>query len=489
VEDHLSDRTFSRLAKAFPNSSQDSLKMVKKRVRALAGFRLVRYSCCINSCICFVGPYEDLTECPNCKELRFKANGKPRKYFDYIPVIPRLQAMSASSVHAKKMRYRANHVHTPGDIKDVFDGAYYQSLLDTIVPGEDNPFFYFSDERDIALGLSTDGFTPFKKRDQSCWPIILFNYNLPPEVRFQKKYCIHVATVPKKPWDWDSFCWPLVQELIQLELGVKSFDAISQALFLLHAYLILAFGDIPAMALIMRMKGQNGISPCRICNIKGVHFNTRTNYVPLRRDGVSGATPPRYSPSNLPIRTHEELMDQARDIEMAPNNAARERLAKEHGIKGIPLLGSVSSISFPSSFPFDFMHLIWENLIPNLINFWTGSFKDLDHEDEGYLIEPHIWNEIGAATAACKATIPLAFGAAVPNIATKQFQMTAEMYSNWTLYIAPIVLRGRFKSSQYYRHFIRLVELLKLCLAFEISEAMLNQIDEGFQLWVVDYEK
>ncbi len=28
------------------------------------------------------------------------------------------------------------------------------------------------------------------------------------------------------------------------------------------------------------------------------------------------------------------------------------------------------------------------------------------------------------------------------------------------------------------------VELLKLCLAFEISEVMLNQIDEGFQLWV-----
>ena len=75
---------------------------------------------------------------------------------------------------------------------------------------------------------------------------------------------------PKKPWDWDSFCWPLVQEFIQLELGVKTFDTISQALFLLHAYLILAFGDIPAIALIMCMKGQNGISPCRICDIKGV---------------------------------------------------------------------------------------------------------------------------------------------------------------------------------------------------------------------------
>jgi len=182
------------------------------------------------------------------------------------------------------MRYRANHVHEPGTIKDIFDGSHFQSLLNTIVPaGEANPFFYFSDERDIALGLSTDGFAPFKKCNKTCWPIILFNYNLPPEICFQKKYCIHVATVlgPKKPWDWDSFCWPLVQELIQLELGVKAFDAISQALFLLHAYLILAFGDIPAMALIMRMKGKNGIRPCQIRNIKGVHFNSHTNYVPL----------------------------------------------------------------------------------------------------------------------------------------------------------------------------------------------------------------
>jgi hypothetical protein len=59
-----------------------------------------------------------------------------------------------------------------------------QSLLSTIVPGdEDNPFFHFSDERDIARGLSTDGFSPFKKRKKTCWPIILFNYNLPPEIQ------------------------------------------------------------------------------------------------------------------------------------------------------------------------------------------------------------------------------------------------------------------------------------------------------------------
>ena len=143
-------------------------------------------------------------------------------------------------------------------------------------------------------------------------------------------------------------------------------------------------------------------------------------------------------------------MQQAHNVEMASNNATHEWLAKEHGIKGIPVLSSLSSISFPSSFPFDFMHLIWENLIPNLIEFWTGEFKDLDHQDKGYFIEAHIWNEVGAATAACRATIPAAFGAPVPNIATKRSQMSTKMYANWTLYIALIVLHRRFKSPQYY---------------------------------------
>jgi hypothetical protein len=466
--------------------------MTKKRVRSLAGFKPVRYGRCINSCVCFIGPYENLTECPNCKEARYRANGKPRKYFDYLPVIPRLQAMSANATHAKKMRYRAEYVHEPGVIKDVFDGSHYQTLLKTVVPaGESNPFFYFSDERDIALGLSTDGFGPFKKRKQTCWPIILFNYNIPPEFRFRKKYCIHVATVPgpKKPWDWDSFCWPLVQELIQLEMGVKAFDAVSLSLFLLHAYLILAFGDIPAMALIMCMKGQNGISPCRICDIKAISFNSKTHYVPLRRDKVPGAQPRRYDPSNLPIRTHDKLLKQASKVEMASTSAKREERAKKYGIKGVPVLSCISSISFPSSFPFDFMHLIWENLIPNLIEFWTATFKDLDHADKDYVIEKHVWEEVGAATAACGATIPSAFGAPVPDIATKRHLMNAEMYSNWMLFIAPIVLRGRFKKPQYYKHFMQLVELLKLCLAFEISEVILNQIDEGFRLWVEKYER
>ena len=102
---------------------------------------------------------------------------------------------------------------------------------------------------------------------------------------------------------------------------------------------------------------------------------------------------------------------------------------------------------------------------------------------------PHIWNVVGVTTAACGVTIPAAFGASVPNIATKQSQMTTKMYANWTLYITPIVLCGRFQKTKYYTHFMQLVKVIKLCLAFEIDEAALNQIDEGFKSWVQWYEQ
>ena len=36
--------------------------MIRKCVQSLAGFQPVYYSWCINSCICFVGPYKDLIE-------------------------------------------------------------------------------------------------------------------------------------------------------------------------------------------------------------------------------------------------------------------------------------------------------------------------------------------------------------------------------------------------------------------------------------------
>jgi len=144
--------------------------------------------------------------------------------------------MVSNSSYAQKMQYRSKHQHDPTKITDIFDGAHYRSLLETPVTinDEELPMWFFSDPRDIALGFSTDGFGPFKKRNKTAWPLIIFNYNLPPKERFRKENIISLGTIPgpKKPADLDSFLWPLVQELLQLEIGVSAFDAIAQVSFL-----------------------------------------------------------------------------------------------------------------------------------------------------------------------------------------------------------------------------------------------------------------
>jgi len=57
------------------------------------------------------------------------------------------------------------HKHTLGMMKDVFDGKNYCRLRKQKVElaGKVYDHKYFVDNCDIALGLSTDGFAPFKK--------------------------------------------------------------------------------------------------------------------------------------------------------------------------------------------------------------------------------------------------------------------------------------------------------------------------------------
>lgn len=339
--------------------------------------------------------------------------------------------------YAAAMQYQAEHQHDPSKMTNIFDGEHYRSLLTkpVTVADETLPFCHFLDERDIALGLSTDGFCPFKRqRSQTAWPLVLFNYNLPPDERFRKRHLISVGIIPgpKKPTDLDSFLWPLVQELLQLAIGVTAFNACTKCMFLLHVYLIVVFGDIPAVAMVMRMKGQNGYSPCRMCGITGIRppgASCTTHYVPLNRQKFPDATPAQFDPRDLPLRTHTQFLEQAKAVQYATTKTASEDLAKQYGIKGIPLLTCLSSLSFPASFPYDFMHLIWANLIRNLIRLWTAENKQLNHVDQDYVFAHKVWEKIGKESTDAKQHIPSAFGAKMPNIADEKSHMTCETYS------------------------------------------------------------
>jgi hypothetical protein len=506
VDEHISDKAFAKIPHAFPKEPVPSVKVCKARLRALSGFKPIRYDCCINSCCCFAGPYKDYTQCPYCNAGRYviDRNGmnRSRKMFNYLPFIPRLVAMYANPTKAKEMQYRAfEHEHTPGKISDIFDSYIYRRLLGerVVIKGSNASHIYFSDPRDVALGLSTDGFCPFRRRKVTAWPLILFDYNLAPEVRFHDDNRIDLGTIPgpNKPKDFDSFAWPAFEEFMRLQHGIRAFDVLADEFFLLRGYLLLVFGDIPAMSMVMRMSGHNGFSPCRMCKILGVRIpNSQNNvyYVPLDRSfhptvKESSSTVAVYDATRLPLRNEAEMLRQAKEVRDASNKTQQGRLSKAYGIKGVSILSNLKSVCFPLSFPYDFMHLIWENLIPNLILLWTGEFKGLDEGVGEYQFNPKVWQAIGEATVAAGSTIPSVFGARPPNPATHRSSYSAEAWSFWTLYLGPVLLRRRFRNQRYYNHFIKLVKLLQMCLQFEITTEEVQIIRDGFIDWVQNYER
>jgi hypothetical protein len=399
------------------------------------------------------------------------------------------------------MRYHAHEfVHEPDKVKDIFDGHIYRSLLDkkVIVPFHHNSSScYFEDEHDIALGFSTDGFGPFRRRKKTCWPLIAYNYNLPPDEQFHRDNILSLGVIPgpKKPHDINSFLWPMVDESLRLAVGIQAFDAFTNQMFVLRAFFILGFGDIPAMSLVTRMKGQNAISPCQFCHIKGVRVpGQNTYYIPLDRSQYPDVSPDSiraYSPTDLPMRSHNKIIHQAEAIESAASisQAASRRLAQECGLNGLSILTLISSLQFPYSFPSDFMHLIFEDVLQNLILLWTSDFKGLNEGSGSYQFEPKVWEAIGKATADSGETIASCFGARPPNVENDRGSCTADSWSFWMLYIGPVLLRRRFRKNIYYKHFIYLVKLVNVCLQFEYSKDDMEAIHNGFVKWVKEYER
>ena len=119
-------------------------------------------------------------------------------------------------------------------------------------------------------------------------------------------------------------------------------------------------------------------------------------------------------------------------VQSTPVGAESEWLATEFCIKALLLLSALHSLSFLTSFPYDFMHLIWANLTLNLILLWTGKFKDLDHDGEEYVLAPMVWDALGEATFEAGKTIPAAFGSWVLNIASERAQMIADVKASGT---------------------------------------------------------
>ncbi|KAF8601798.1 hypothetical protein BDV93DRAFT_410381, partial [Ceratobasidium sp. AG-I] len=177
VDTDITSRAYDKLPRAFPELDQlPTEHRMHARVAFLSGIQGVRIDCCIDVCVAFTGEYESYQNCPQCGKDRYEPDpqrpgqSRPRKTFQYIPLIPRLINMYRDCKMADKLGYRGNFRSMAGVFRDIFDGALYQRLRSrrVWVSGQKFDHNYFDMPTDVALGLSTDGFGPFKSHKQSC---------------------------------------------------------------------------------------------------------------------------------------------------------------------------------------------------------------------------------------------------------------------------------------------------------------------------------
>ncbi|KAB5591793.1 hypothetical protein CTheo_4785 [Ceratobasidium theobromae] len=465
-----------------------SLKSIRQRMLALSAIKPIDFDCCKNSCVCYTGYMADLDQCPHCNVPRLNPTGRPWSTFSYIPLIPQLRALYRNKKTCESLMYRANYKGNNEKIEDVFDGDRYKELREKYVTidGEEQTYRFFEDDREIALGLSVDGMCPFKKRKNSCWPLILVNYNLPPDIRthLHNIYCVGVIPGPSSPHDINSFLQPLVDELLELAKGVEAVDILHEELFQLRAHLISVFGDIPALSKILEFIGHNGRYPCRFCKIEATRGQTSKGgthlYCPLYR------TNNNIDPLDLPLRTHNETIRLGYHVLNTKHDTVSADRATKCGIKGVSLLSRLPSISIPASFPVEVMHMVWINLVPQLVDLWTGTFNNYDAGIHNYLMDQATWDILGDMCGESGSTIPSSFGCRVPNL-KKRSNFIAESWSLWATQLAPNILRHRLKEPCYV-HFVRLIRLMKECMDYSLPRSELPRIREELALWVQDYE-
>lgn len=236
---NLSDSAFNDILKVYGEGGSSSLYLAQKKLSDLVNINPTFIPMCINSCCAFTDELANVISCPWCGEAAYinqSSNMRtPRKVSTFLPLLDRFKLQYNNSRRSEELRYRHRYVINNEDssMGDIFDGELYKELT------RDG---YFTDERDIALIGSTDGYQIFKQRTDDCWVIMFINANLPPNERVKKENLLISAIIPggrlslpiyvvkkknllifatisgpNQPKNFNSFLRPIVDELKTLE--------------------------------------------------------------------------------------------------------------------------------------------------------------------------------------------------------------------------------------------------------------------------------
>jgi len=260
---------------------------------------------------------------------------------------------------------------------------------------------------------------------------------MPISSRFKTAWLLLLTVIPgpREPKDLDSFLHLIMEELNILADGISGFKVHgSDAAHVLRVFLLQVTTYMPAGDKLINANGSNGMSPRRCGPLFGWwSAQNRLYYLPDLLP-VTGEVLSTLQDGAEELRTIETITAAVKEIEEARRQkrtkAQVEDLSRRASFKDYSLLLGPSqhhramypnmeyfSGLGPRVAPYDVMHLILPNVMPNFWRLFFGKWKTADGSAHQWAMSGAIVTAVGVDVAAARATEPLQPARSLRNIA------------------------------------------------------------------------
>ncbi|KAF5379709.1 hypothetical protein D9615_005670 [Tricholomella constricta] len=501
LPDDINDRHFLKALRTFlatTNASQETYSGIKRKVEHITGVTPIIHDMCVDTCVGFTGPFDALDACPKCSQPRYHpGTHEGRRQFSTIPIGPVIQALYRSEDTAALMHYLEDVTEqilkhadeNGGEIANYNDTACGRESLNAWRAKKIK-------KGDICLQISLDGAQLYRDMESDCWIFIYIIHNLPPDVRYKKRFVIPGGFIggPLKPKHPDSLLYPSIYHISALQNeGLHIWDASTKTRnHQSTVFITLAAADGPAMMNMSGLVGHSGKFGCRLyCGLPGRRREGDGHYYPLLQmpDNyhVAGCNHPDVTFAQLDeyrknVAAHYQ--SQLALLMAAKNPTQYNSLRLSTGIcKPTIFSGLRYSLGILNIFVMDLMHLTGLNDPDLLLGLWRGTIKSYspDSKDtwEWKVLVGKVWDSHGKTIAMATPYIPSSFGRAPRNPADK----INSGYKAWEflLYLfglGPALLRTILPEA-YWINYCKFARGIQLLYQRHISP---DQLKEGHRL-------
>ncbi|XP_073255018.1 uncharacterized protein [Porites lutea] len=381
-----------------------------------------------------------------CSKEKCRNAKKKIEYFLELDLHLRLCQLFRDSEFVRLLGYRfENNFYTDDDIRDIYSGQEYRKLMH---PGgflsKDNPF-------NRSFSFNTDGVSPFKSSNrQNFWPIFLVINELPPRLRYSRRYMFLAGLwCSKKKPNMQTFCRPIVESINGLYHNGLTVVTPNGKEKLLRATLLLSSADLPAKSRVSNMKQFNGEKGCSVCEDEG------------KTAGSGGLHRIWPYTTNMVLRTHKSVVESVRKVTQSGKPV--------NGIKGASVFLLFKPFDLVKGFVVEWMPSVCLGVSKSLMNLWPNTEN---RESEFFL---------GSKIAVLNKRL---LCIKVPDVITRCPRSLADRatwkateYRNWLLHYSVPVLKGVLPS-QHFLHYTMLVTAVAFLVSDRITMDQLKLADE-----------